>query len=91
MIEYDTTNTPCKIVIPVSSPKEILRYQQGVLGILSKIGPRTIDLALKEDIKTVYNLLDHLHCKDNLEQLLKEANITPERIRRVQKMLNRNR
>lgn len=71
MIEFNTTtNTPRKIIIPVSSEKEVLRYQQGLLGILSTIELKSIGPVLREDVKAVYNLLNHIQCADKPEQLL---------------------
>ncbi|MBT1700281.1 hypothetical protein KK083_25565 [Fulvivirgaceae bacterium PWU4] len=89
MIKYNKANNPSKIVIPVSSPEEVLRYQQGIAGVLATIELRSITPALKEDIKVVYNLLDHMQCKDNLKQLLEAANIGAEKIERFRKIRNR--
>lgn len=89
MIEYNKSNNPSKIVIPVSGSEEVLRYQQGIAGILATIELRNITPSLKEDIKIIYNLLDHMQCKDNLKQLLEEANIGAEKIERFRKEAKR--
>lgn len=89
MIKYNKANNPSKIVIPVSGPEEVLRYQQGIAGILATIELRNITPSLKENIKMVYNLLDHMQCKDNLKQLLQDANIGAEKIERSRKIQNR--
>lgn len=70
MIEHDKKNRPRKIVIPVSSQDDILRYQLGILGILGKIEVGKCTPRLKEDVKAAYDLLKHMQVEDTLEQLV---------------------
>lgn len=75
MIEHDKNNRPRKIVIPVSTQDEILRYQLGILGILSKIEVGKCTPDLKEDVKATYDLLKHMQTEDNLEQLVEAGKL----------------
>ncbi|MBT1697898.1 hypothetical protein KK083_13480 [Fulvivirgaceae bacterium PWU4] len=70
MIEHDKNNRPRKIIIPVSTQDDILRYQLGILGILSKIEVGKCTPSLREDVKATYDLLKHMQAEDNIEQLV---------------------
>jgi hypothetical protein len=70
MIEYDSANSPRKIIIPISDPQEIYRYQRGVLGLLAKVEIGSCGSALNQDLKAVYALLQHMLSNDNLEQFI---------------------
>lgn len=59
------TNTKIKktkptIFIPIASHEKLIRYQNGVRGLLRKIEVENCDPETKEDIKAVYELLTHL-------------------------------
>lgn len=60
MIEYDNSQNPKKIVIPVSGVEDVQKYQKGILGILGKIEIDQCKPGFKEDLKAVYELLSHL-------------------------------
>jgi hypothetical protein len=68
MIEYDSANSPQRIIIPISGTEDVFRYQRGVLGILGKIKMHTCGPALKEDVKAVFELLGHMLSAENLQQ-----------------------
>lgn len=60
MVEFEETTSTLKIIIPVSSMDEVEKYHKGLLGILRKIEIDNCDPALKENLKSVYELLSHI-------------------------------
>lgn len=59
MIEEDK-NTGFRIVIPISDMEELSKYQNGLMGVLSKVEVGNCNPQLKENLKCVYELLSHL-------------------------------
>lgn len=60
MMEFDETTSTLKIIIPVSSMDEVEKYHKGLLGVLRKIEIDNCDPTLRENLKSVYELLSHL-------------------------------
>jgi len=48
------------LTIPVAGIAELYSYQKGLLAILSKIEINDLNSELKENLKSVYQLLGHL-------------------------------
>lgn len=59
MIE-ERENSGFRIVISIASMDELAKYQRGLLGVLGKVEVGNCDPRLKEDLKSVYELLSHL-------------------------------
>lgn len=59
MIE-EHENPGLQIVIPITNMDELTKYQCGLLGILRKVEVGNCDPGLKENLKSVYELLSHL-------------------------------
>jgi hypothetical protein len=49
-----------QIVIPIANMGELSKYQRGLLGVLRKVEVGNCDPRLKENLKSVYELLSHL-------------------------------
>lgn len=60
MVQFEGKNSQLKIIIPISSMDELTRYQKGIMGLLNKIEVGNCDPVLKENLKSVYELLSHL-------------------------------
>lgn len=59
-----------QIIIPLSGLVELQAYQKGILGVLAKVELDSCDESLKEDIKSVYKLLDHLLIKNRVPEII---------------------
>jgi len=59
MIE-ERENSGFRIVIPIENMDELAKYQRGLLGVLRKVEVGNCDPRLKENLKSVYELLTHL-------------------------------
>lgn len=57
---HNNNNHALTVTIPVAGVDELHKYQKGLLAVLSEINIDTCDEELKENIKTVYQLLNHL-------------------------------
>jgi hypothetical protein len=60
MLSYNSDADQIKIVIPVSGIEEIHSYRKGIMGILKLVEIDESDEYLKENLKSVYQLLNHL-------------------------------
>ena len=60
MIEFEEKTSQLKIIIPISGEDELARYRRGIMGVLRKIEVNNCDEALKENLKSVFELLSHL-------------------------------
>lgn len=49
-----------RIIIPIADMDELSKYQRGLLGVLRKVEVGNCDPRLKENLKSVYELLSHL-------------------------------
>lgn len=68
MTEYDGQRKQFKITIPANDVQEIHRYRKGILKILNKVEIDQSDSALINDLKSVYELLNHLVIDDSLAE-----------------------
>jgi len=60
MISYIQNKNELQVTIPVQGIQELYRYQKGLLGVLAEIQISGCDEKLKENLKSVYQLLSHL-------------------------------
>lgn len=60
MIIYDKNDKKLAITIPIENIAELHNYQKSLLGVLAEIKIKECSEILKDDIKTVYKLLNHL-------------------------------
>lgn len=59
MIE-EVKNSGFRIVIPISDMEELANYQNGLMGVLSKVEVDNCNPQLQENLNYVYELLSHL-------------------------------
>jgi len=64
MIEYDGKLRQFKITILVANEGDVKKYRDGILKILNKVEIDRNDLSLINDLKSVYELLNHLMVND---------------------------
>ena len=60
MISYNQNKNEIELTIPVAGIAELYSYQKGLLAILSEVEIDDLDSELKENLKSVYQLLGHL-------------------------------
>lgn len=60
MIDYNENLNQFRIIIPLADIRELNDYHRGLLGILQNIDINKCDAELKENLKSVYQLLTHL-------------------------------
>lgn len=60
MSDTKINTTKPTIFIPVAGFEKLIRYQEGIRGLLRRIEIGSCDPALKENIKAVYELLSLL-------------------------------
>jgi hypothetical protein len=66
MIEYSEKSNQLQIKIPISSLEKLDEYQQGIRGLLSRIEIGGCDPELKENLKSVYELLSNLRADQSV-------------------------
>ena len=59
-----TTNNRKKTMVIKFPIQELGNYQKGILKMLSKVELHDFDNSAKDDLKSVYKLLDHLRKND---------------------------
>jgi hypothetical protein len=64
MVIHDVPNNQIRIEIPISSIEEVGRYRKSLLCILNRVEIDPGDLSFKNDLKSVYELLNHLIHED---------------------------
>ncbi|MEM6831650.1 MAG: hypothetical protein AAGA66_13025 [Bacteroidota bacterium] len=60
MISYNQNENELQVTIPVEGIQELYAYQKGLLGVLGEIQIAGCDEKLRENLKSVYQLLSHL-------------------------------
>lgn len=60
MVDYNESLNQFRIIIPLANIRELNDYHRGLLGILQNIDINKCDGELKENVKSVYQLLTHL-------------------------------
>lgn len=73
MTTYNPLENVLKIIIPNAGIKELYRYQKGILSILNKIQIENCEASFKEDLKAVYELLNHIQVEQ--EPFPKDENL----------------
>lgn len=63
MSRFESSNKQLVLSIRISDRTEIVKYQEGLMGLLRKIEIGNCDPELKENIKAVYELLSHFQIK----------------------------
>ena len=66
MIKYDSQRKQFRITIPANDVQEIQKYRKGILKILNKVEVDKSDSALINDLKSVYELLNHLAIDESI-------------------------
>ena len=65
MIEFSTDKKQLRICIPVSNLGAIDRYHQSIVNLLDRIEIDDCNPAQRENLKTIYELLSHLHLNED--------------------------
>jgi hypothetical protein len=60
MISYNCRSNRLEIITPNADEEDLLRYREGLLSILQEITIENCDPDFKENLKAVYEILDHL-------------------------------
>ena len=60
MISYNQNKNEIELTIPVAGIAELYNYQKGLLAILAEVEINDCDKELKENLKSVYQLLGHI-------------------------------
>lgn len=60
MVIYNDSANQLEIIIPGADESDLLRYRDGLLSILQEVIIENCDPDLRENLKAVYEILDHL-------------------------------
>jgi hypothetical protein len=69
MTSFNQNTNELEITIPAKSISDLHEYQKGLLGILAEIKVNNCDKATKQNLNSVYKLMNHL--KIDSEDILK--------------------